>query len=400
MLPTITLSSATKARRCRRAHDDRAARQALAAVVVGVALEPQLDAAREPGAEALAGRALAGAPRCSPRAARPRRARARSHRTADRRPRGSCSRCGARAAPAGRPRWRAGSAGAGRRRSSRRAPGRAGAPGAAARRGRTFSGTASSGVRSTPRAFQWSTASSGLEQLRAPDQLVDRAHAELRHQPARLLGDHEQVVDDVLGLALEARAQLGILGRDPDRAGVEVADAHHHAAERDQRRGREAELVGPEDRGDHDVAAGAHLTVDLDEDARAQVVAQQRLLGLREPDLPGDAGVVDRRLRRSAGAAVVPGDHDVVGVRLGDAGRDGPHAHLGHELDRDAGARVRAAQVVDQLLEVLDRVDVVVRRRRDQADARASSGAGGRCSGRPCGRGAGRPRRASRPGRP
>src|SRR6185503_10640245 len=32
--------------------------------------------------------------------------------------------------------------------------------------------------------------------------------------------------------------------------------------------------------------------------------------------------------------------------------------------------RVRAAQVVDQLLEVLDRVDVVVRRRRDQADAR------------------------------
>ena len=32
--------------------------------------------------------------------------------------------------------------------------------------------------------------------------------------------------------------------------------------------------------------------------------------------------------------------------------------------------RVGAAQVVDQLLEVLDRVDVVVRRRRDQADAR------------------------------
>ena len=32
--------------------------------------------------------------------------------------------------------------------------------------------------------------------------------------------------------------------------------------------------------------------------------------------------------------------------------------------------RVRAAQVVDQLLQVLDRVDVVVRRRRDQADAR------------------------------
>ena len=41
----------------RRAHHDRAARQALAAVVVRVPVEHQLHPAREPGAEALAGRA-------------------------------------------------------------------------------------------------------------------------------------------------------------------------------------------------------------------------------------------------------------------------------------------------------------------------------------------------------
>ena len=121
---------------------------------------------------------------------------------------------------------------------------------------------------------------------------------------------------------------------------------------------------------DHDVAAGAHLAVDLDDDARAQVVAQQRLLGLGEADLPRDAGVLDRGLRRGAGAAVVAGDHHVVGVGLGHARGDGADADLGHELDRHPRARVRAAQVVDQLLEVLDRVDVVVRRRRDQRHAR------------------------------
>ena len=60
----------------------------------------------------------------------------------------------------------------------------------------------------------------------------------------------------------------------------------------------------------------------------------------------------------------------MVGVALRDAGRDGADAHLGHELHRHLRARVRAAEVVDELLEVLDRVDVVVRRRRDQADAR------------------------------
>ena len=59
----------------------------------------------------------------------------------------------------------------------------------------------------------------------------------------------------------------------------------------------------------------------------------------------------------------------MVGVRLGHARGHRADPDLGDELDRDARARVGAAQVVDQLLEVLDRVDVVVRRRRDQADA-------------------------------
>src|SRR5690606_30105871 len=52
-------------------------------------------------------------------------------------------------------------------------------------------------------------------------------------------------------------------------------------------------------------------------------------------------------------------------------------AGLTDELDVDAGAGVRALEVEDQLLEILDRVDVVVRRRGDESDARrAAAGAG------------------------
>jgi hypothetical protein len=57
-------------------------------------------------------------------------------------------------------------------------------------------------------------------------------------------------------------------------------------------------------------------------------------------------------------------------VGLGDAGGDGADADLGHQLDADARVMVGVLQVVDQLGQVLDRIDVVVRRRRDQADAR------------------------------
>ena len=60
----------------------------------------------------------------------------------------------------------------------------------------------------------------------------------------------------------------------------------------------------------------------------------------------------------------------MVGARLGDAGRDRADADLGDQLDRDARLRVDVLQVVDQLRQILDRIDVVVRRRRDQADAR------------------------------
>ena len=55
-------------------------------------------------------------------------------------------------------------------------------------------------------------------------------------------------------------------------------------------------------------------------------------------------------------------------MRLGHPGRDRADADLGDELDVDPSAGVRVLQVVDELRQVLDRVDVVVRRRRDQTD--------------------------------
>ena len=108
------------------------------------------------------------------------------------------------------------------------------------------------------------------EEVAAADDLVERASAE-RRQVLADLGRHEaHERHDVVRVAAVARPQLGILGGDPDRAGVEVAGPHHHAAEGDERRRREAELLGAEQRPDDDVAAGPQLAVHLDHDpARA-----------------------------------------------------------------------------------------------------------------------------------
>src|SRR5207249_3879999 len=98
-------------------------------------------------------------------------------------------------------------------------------------------------------------------------------------------------------------------------------------------------------------------------------VEEQRLLRLREPELPGNARVLDGRQWGRTRPTRVARDRDEVRVRLGDADRDRPHARFGDELHRDRRARIDVLQVVDQLREVFDGIDVVMWRRRDERDA-------------------------------
>ena len=62
-------------------------------------------------------------------------------------------------------------------------------------------------------------------------------------------------------------------------------------------------------------------------------------------------------------------DQDLVGSTLGHTGGDGTDAGLADQLDRHARAGVGVLKVKDQLCQVLDGVNIVVRRRRNQADA-------------------------------
>src|SRR5665213_3597898 len=103
--------------------------------------------------------------------------------------------------------------------------------------------------------------------------------------------------------------------------------------------------------------------------SRAQTMTS-RLVRLGQSDLPRATGVLQRGEGSGAGAALVAGNGDVVGARLGDAGGNRADADLGDELYRYHAGRVDVLQVEDQLRQVLNRIDVVVGRRRDKADPR------------------------------
>ncbi len=126
----------------------------------------------------------------------------------------------------------------------------------------------------------------------------------------------------------------------------------------------------PSKRGDHDIAAGLQFAIHLHADAAAQIVHDQHLLRFGEAEFPGNAGVLDGGERRSAGAAVVTADEHHVGVRLRNTGGNRTDADFGHQLHRNARSRIDVLQVVDQLRQVFDRINVVMRRRRNEADTR------------------------------
>src|SRR5439155_12913427 len=108
----------------------------------------------------------------------------------------------------------------------------------------------------------------------------------------------------------------------------------------------------------HDVPPAADAAVGADRQPLPQVVLDQHLLRLRQAQLPGRARALDGGEWGGAGPAAVPADQHVVGPGLGDAGGDGAHPRLADQLDPDARVGVDGLQVVDQLGEVLDRVDV------------------------------------------
>ena len=118
------------------------------------------------------------------------------------------------------------------------------------------------------------------QEIGAADGLLQRAQAQGRQDLAHLLGDEAHQVDDLLGPAGEALAQVGALGADADRAGVGVALADQDAAHGDQGQGADAVLLGPQQGGDDHVAAGLDAAVGAQGDAVAQAVEGQDLVDL------------------------------------------------------------------------------------------------------------------------
>ncbi len=136
-----------------------------------------------------------------------------------------------------------------------------------------------------------------FETIGASDHFVHGAETELRHEFANFLRDKSHEVDGMGRITGEILAKLGILGRNADRTRVEMTDAHHDATERHEWSGRKTKLFRAKERRDNHIATGLELAVGFHSDTTAQIVQNERLVGLSQAQLPWNSCVLDAGLR-------------------------------------------------------------------------------------------------------
>ena len=202
------------------------------------------------------------------------------------------------------------------------------------------------------------------------DHFIDGPEAQFRHDLTQFPCHEPDEIDDVVGSSGEPLAQFRILCGHAYRTGVQMAFPHHDAAFHDEGRGGHAPFFCTEQGGDGDVTTGLHLPVSLHGHSASQPVADKGLMGFRQSEFPGKSGMPDRADRRGARTTVVSGDQDDIGFCLGHPGGDRPHPGLGHQFYADAGLAVGILQIEDQLRQIFDGIDIMVRGRGYESHAR------------------------------
>src|SRR5437868_5256585 len=93
---------------------------------------------------------------------------------------------------------------------------------------------------------------------------------------------------------------------------------------------------------------------------------------IAQSHFPWEPSILDGGDWGCAGASVMSTDSDNVSSGLCHSGGDNSYAGTRNQFHPDPRAWIYRAQVIDQLCQILDAVDIVMRRRRDQHHFRHS----------------------------
>ena len=207
------------------------------------------------------------------------------------------------------------------------------------------------------------------QQIGAANDVIKTARANLCQNLAHFLRVEGDKIDNLICIACEFRAQAFILRANAHGAGVRLALTHHDASHGNQCSRADTIFFGPH-HGCHDnVTTCAQATIGAQGDAVAQVVHRQDLMRLCQAHLPWQTRIFNRGRGASTRATIMARDQDDIRLCLSDTRRNRANARRGHQFHGHFGAWVDLLEIIDQLRQILDGIDVVMRWRRDQRHA-------------------------------
>ena len=151
-----------------------------------------------------------------------------------------------------------------------------------------------------------------------------------------------------------------------------MTNAHHDATAHHKRSRCETKFFSTKKRSDDDVSSSFHLPIGLHNDAIAKPVEQQRLLGFGKTEFPWHASMFQRRQWRSTSSTIVSRNQHNIGFCFAYACGNSSDSNFRHQLHMHSSGRVRILQVVNELLQIFNGVDVMVRWWRNKPNTRGA----------------------------
>ena len=200
--------------------------------------------------------------------------------------------------------------------------------------------------------------------------LINGGNTKACHVLSQLLCDKAHEVLHILRFSAESLTKLRILGSHTNRTGIQVADSHHHAAHSYKRCCCKTEFLCTEKCCNGNVPTAHQLTVCLDTYTVTKSVHDQCLMCFCKSKLPWKSCIMDGASWRCSCTSVISGDQNSLCSGLCNTGGYSTNTSLRNQLYGNIRIFICIFQVIDQLCKILDRVDIMMRRRGDQADSR------------------------------
>ncbi len=100
-----------------------------------------------------------------------------------------------------------------------------------------------------------------------------------------------------------------------------------------------------------------------------QLVATQGDLGFGKSQFPGGSGIFDRGQRAGAGATIITGNGNAIGISLGHTRSNGADTRFGNQFDGHISLGIDLLQIKNELSQIFNGVNIVVGRGADQGHA-------------------------------